>query len=323
MPLETATFISQLVPSNPAHTDGLNNADAHMRLVKASLQATFPNFTAVALSSTQAQLDAAATAVANGVPLLADAGAFFKTNGAGGPTGIKPDAAAQTLDLVANGVVVGQAAYNGGSPQLSISGNISASGAIIGAGTVPIGGMIMWLTDTLPTGSGVWAWANGGTLSRTTYAAYYALVGTTYGAGDGSTTFNVPNMQEVVPVGKSTMGGAASPGLLTSIAPSVKTALGSLFGADTRTIATANLPPYTPSGSVAVSSTGTANTYYAPINTSLNNFPVLTANPGTAYTLPLSISSSGTFYGNAQGGSSSPLGTTQPSRAVNFIIRIG
>lgn len=45
MPLESATYISQLVPTNPAHTDGLNQADSHMRLIKSVLQASFPNVT--------------------------------------------------------------------------------------------------------------------------------------------------------------------------------------------------------------------------------------------------------------------------------------
>src|SRR4051812_28081660 len=41
VPIETATFLSDLNPSNPAHSDGLNQADAHMRLTKAALKATF------------------------------------------------------------------------------------------------------------------------------------------------------------------------------------------------------------------------------------------------------------------------------------------
>lgn len=66
MPLETATYVSQLVASNPAHTDAVSVADSHIRLVKAAMLATFPNFTAAALNSTQAQLDAAAAAIATG-----------------------------------------------------------------------------------------------------------------------------------------------------------------------------------------------------------------------------------------------------------------
>lgn len=60
MPLETATYLSDLNPSNPAHTDQLNQDDAHMRLVKGALKATFPNFTATALQASQAELDAVA-----------------------------------------------------------------------------------------------------------------------------------------------------------------------------------------------------------------------------------------------------------------------
>lgn len=45
MPLETATYISDLVSSNPVGTDTLDKADDHLRLIKATLQSTFPNIT--------------------------------------------------------------------------------------------------------------------------------------------------------------------------------------------------------------------------------------------------------------------------------------
>lgn len=67
MPLETATYLPDLNASNPAHTDQLNQADAHIRLLKSALKSTFPNFTDVALSATQAQIDAAVAFVVNGV----------------------------------------------------------------------------------------------------------------------------------------------------------------------------------------------------------------------------------------------------------------
>jgi microcystin-dependent protein len=67
LPLESATYISDLVTSNPAASDGLNNADDHMRLIKSALKATFPSFTAAALNSTQAQIDAIATLMVSGV----------------------------------------------------------------------------------------------------------------------------------------------------------------------------------------------------------------------------------------------------------------
>ena len=60
MGLETATYISELNSSNPVSTDNLSVADDHMRLIKACLLASFPNFTAAALAATNAQLDAVA-----------------------------------------------------------------------------------------------------------------------------------------------------------------------------------------------------------------------------------------------------------------------
>ena len=45
---------------------------------------------------------------------------------------------------------------------------------------------------------------NGAAVSRTTYAALFAAISTNYGAGDGSTTFNVPNLQGVFPRGAGT-----------------------------------------------------------------------------------------------------------------------
>lgn len=56
--------------------------------------------------------------------------------------------------------------------------------------TVPPGTMIHFAGKTLPEG---WLICNGARVSRTTYAALFAAIGTTYGTGDGSTTFNLPN----------------------------------------------------------------------------------------------------------------------------------
>src|SRR5690348_13475745 len=59
MPLESATYIHDLVAANPVHTDGLNQADAHLRLLKTVLQSTFPNLTA-AVTAAPADLNATA-----------------------------------------------------------------------------------------------------------------------------------------------------------------------------------------------------------------------------------------------------------------------
>ena len=58
----------------------------------------------------------------------------------------------------------------------------------------PIGGIIAWPggVNTWPTQN--WRQCNGAELDRTTYADLFAIIGTTYGSGDGSTTFNLPNL---------------------------------------------------------------------------------------------------------------------------------
>lgn len=52
------------------------------------------------------------------------------------------------------------------------------------------GTVIMYASSTIPTG---WLKCDGAAVSRTTYKALFGIIGTTYGTGDGSTTFNVPN----------------------------------------------------------------------------------------------------------------------------------
>lgn len=68
-------------------------------------------------------------------------------------------------------------------------------------GSLNLTGMVMMTAaGSPPTG---WLICQGQAISRVTYSALFAAIGTTYGAGDGSTTFNVPDMQGRVPVGVS------------------------------------------------------------------------------------------------------------------------
>lgn len=70
--------------------------------------------------------------------------------------------------------------------------NITQNGAIP-AGTIAFLGV-----SSAPTG---WLKANGAAVSRTTYAALYAEIGTAFGSGDGSTTFNLPDLRGEFPRG--------------------------------------------------------------------------------------------------------------------------
>jgi microcystin-dependent protein len=72
----------------------------------------------------------------------------------------------------------------------------------------PTGSIAMWPTATAPSG---FLLCDGSAVSRTTYANLFALFGTTFGTGDGSTTFNLPNYTNRMPYGTTigTTGGTA------------------------------------------------------------------------------------------------------------------
>ncbi len=66
-------------------------------------------------------------------------------------------------------------------------------------GSAAITGEIkLWSTASAPTG---YLLCDGSAVSRTVYAALYAVIGTTYGAGDGTNTFNLPNFTNRMPIG--------------------------------------------------------------------------------------------------------------------------
>ncbi|ARO14443.1 hypothetical protein BVG79_01097 [Ketogulonicigenium robustum] len=70
-------------------------------------------------------------------------------------------------------------------------------------GTAPIGAIFMFAGTTAPDG---WAFCRGQVFSRTNDSALFAVIGTTYGAGNGTTTFNLPNFSGRSPVGAGAGG---------------------------------------------------------------------------------------------------------------------
>lgn len=69
--------------------------------------------------------------------------------------------------------------------------------------SVPIGAGMDWFSDTAPDN---WMLCQGQAISRTDYAELFAVIGTTYGIGNGSTTFNLPDFRGRTGVGKSVSG---------------------------------------------------------------------------------------------------------------------
>ena len=77
-------------------------------------------------------------------------------------------------------------------------------------GVLPIGSYIQFAGSQAPAGFLV---CNGGAISRTTYSQLFAVIGTTYGSGDGSTTFNLPNLTDRFLQGSTTSGTVKNAGL--------------------------------------------------------------------------------------------------------------
>lgn len=66
-----------------------------------------------------------------------------------------------------------------------------------GGGATPVGTILPWSKATAPSG---FLKCDGSAISRVTFADLFEVIGTTYGVGDGSTTFNIPDMQSRLPV---------------------------------------------------------------------------------------------------------------------------
>lgn len=80
----------------------------------------------------------------------------------------------------------------------------------IGNGELPAGTMQMFAGNTIPAG---WLLCDGSAISRTDYSELFEVIGTTYGAGDGSTTFNLPNLIDRFLQGSATAGTYKAAGL--------------------------------------------------------------------------------------------------------------
>jgi microcystin-dependent protein len=114
-----------------------------------------------------------------------------------------------TANLALNNLLPSQAGQSGnvlgtdGANTGWVVGSSGSSGTIIIA-SLPCGSIIDWSAESLPQG---WLECDGAEVSRTTYADLYAVVGDTFGAGDDSTTFNLPNIKSRVIVGRGQGAG--------------------------------------------------------------------------------------------------------------------
>ena len=110
--------------------------------------------------------------------------------------------------------------------------------------TIPVGTISPYAGTDISTPAG-WLFCAGQAVSRTTYAALYAVLGTVYGAGDGSTTFNVPDLRGRVVAGKDDMLGTAQNRITSAGSGITGTTLGASGGLQTHTLTEAQIPSHT------------------------------------------------------------------------------
>jgi len=119
----------------------------------------------------------------------------------------------------------------------------AADSKVLGAGgawkvEVPIGCIMMWAASTVPTG---WLELDGSAISRATYSKLFNVLSTTYGIGNGSTTFNLPDFRGRAPIGAGT--GQANYLGDTNSALTNRT-LGSAVGRETHTLSVPEMPSH-------------------------------------------------------------------------------
>ena len=112
---------------------------------------------------------------------------------------------------------------------VAVTGGISATGDISGATSVfmPAGALVPYAGSSAPTG---WLLCAGQAVSRTTFATLFAAVGTTYGSGDGSTTFNLPDLRGRAIFGRDDMDGTAANRITNAVSGITGTTLGATGG---------------------------------------------------------------------------------------------
>jgi len=180
---------------------------------------------------------------------------------------------------------------------------------------VPLGAVLDYTGTTAPNSNFVLP--VGQAISRTTFAAYFSLVSTTFGAGNGTTTFNVPDLRSYALVGLDNLGGSAANRLTSAGSGCTMTSVGATCGTQNKTITQANLPNYNltvtdpqHSHNFSYTSPTTAGVTFA-AGTNLGN---VTNNATTAgASTGISVNS---------GGSGTALAIVQPTFGVAKILRI-
>lgn len=228
--------------------------------------------------------------------------------------GAKPLRSAPNAELLAGTIVQGTpyvATYNNSDGAFYLQGFYGNSY------NVPLGAGLDYWGSTAPNTS--FAIPTGQPISRTTYATLFSLFGTQYGAGDGSTTFNLPDKTGRV-------SAMYEPGGESRLTPTYfggnSNTLGSTGGGESHTLTTAEMPVH--SHSIADPGHGHAVTGGVFGGADPGQASMTNGSGSVTVKTPESISISAATTGISMGsaGSGNAHRTVQPTIICNYIIRI-
>ena len=176
---------------------------------------------------------------------------------------------------------------------------------------LPIGTIQLHTAAAAPTATGnggTWLICDGTAISMTTYSALYALVGTTYGVGDGANTFNVPDLRSRSPIGFNT----------ASLSGRSTRAIAANGGEESHALSEGELDQHKHSIANITHTHGITDVNHAHSGTTASASAVI-SDPGHVHSLQTSVSSwsgggdyaaTGTHIGNAQATPNSGSKTT-------------
>lgn len=232
--------------------------------------------------------------------------------------GAKPLRWATGVELQSNTLILGTpyvATYNNGNSEWILQGFSNPYG-------IPLGAGIDYWGTTAPSSAYVFPY--GQAISRSTYSTLFSLFSTTYGSGDGSTTFNVPDLRGRVTAKKDDMGGSSANRLTDADDGLDGDTLGDAGGGETQVIQTTNLPSQTPAGTVSgtFSGSGTLSGSITGGGGATGGSFAPWLNSGST-NVNVSGSISASFTGTPFAGqNSTAMGIVQPTIICNYILRV-